>query len=98
MPQSASPESLVGSARRTADQVLVDLGSGTAGLTSEEAARRLARVGPNAVRTHKASAWSVLARQLRSPILILLIITAAVSLALGDFTNSVVIGVILLVS
>jgi Mg2+-importing ATPase len=98
MPQSASPESLAGSARRPADQVLADLGSGTAGLTSEEAALRLAREGPNAVRTHKASAWSVLARQLRSPILILLIITAAVSLALGDFTNSVVIGVILLVS
>ena len=40
----------------------------------------------------------MLGRQLRSPILILLIVTAATSLFLGDVTNSIVIGVILLVS
>ncbi|GAP55604.1 calcium-transporting ATPase type 2C member 2, partial [Arthrobacter sp. Hiyo6] len=63
-----------------------------------EAGRRLAELGPNAVRTHRASAWSVLIRQLGSPILILLLITAGLSLFLGDATNSIVIGVILLVS
>ena len=55
-------------------------------------------LGPNAVRTHQASGWSVLGRQLRSPILILLLVTAGLSLFLGDATNSIVIGVILLVS
>jgi Mg2+-importing ATPase len=67
-------------------------------LTPDEAARRLAVSGPNVVRTHGASGWRVLGRQLRSPILILLIVTAATSLFVGDVTNSVVIGVILLVS
>ncbi|MFF1381927.1 magnesium-translocating P-type ATPase [Arthrobacter sp. NPDC058288] len=80
------------------DQVLLRLGSGSGGLDSEEAAKRLADVGPNAVRTHQASGWSVLGRQLGSPILILLAITAGLSLFLGDATNSIVIGVILLVS
>lgn len=98
MPDLDVEESIAGAAHRTAEQVLLDLNSTEAGLTSEDAARRLSVLGPNAVRTHKANAWSVLARQLRSPILILLIITAALSLFLGDATNSIVIGVILLVS
>ncbi|MBP1232826.1 Mg2+-importing ATPase [Arthrobacter sp. PvP103] len=80
------------------EEVLDQLESGSGGLASGEAAKRLAAVGPNAVRTHQASGWSVLGRQLGSPILILLAITAGLSLFLGDATNSIVIGVILLVS
>lgn len=82
----------------TADQTLERLGSAPDGLSGEEAAARLASLGPNAVRTHRANAWAVLGRQFASPILILLIITAALSLFLGDATNSIVIGMILLVS
>ncbi|MCU1574009.1 MAG: Mg(2+) transport ATPase, P-type, partial [Micrococcaceae bacterium] len=90
--------SIKDAARRTPDQVLHDLGSTVLGLSGSAAAELLAVVGPNALRTHKASPWSVLGRQLGSPILILLIVTAALSLFLGDATNSIVIGVILLVS
>ena len=78
--------------------VLDELGSGGNGLTGAEAGRRLTEMGPNAVRTHRASGWSVLGRQLRSPVPLLLLITAGLSLFLGDVTNSIVIGVILLVS
>jgi Mg2+-importing ATPase len=92
------PVAIADAARRPADEVLKLLGSGAGGLSGGEAAKRLAELGPNAVRTHQASGWSVLGRQLRSPILILLFITAGLSLFLGDATNSVVIGVILLVS
>ena len=81
-----------------AQQVLEQLGSSPAGLSGNEAARRLAELGPNAVRTHRANGWAVLGRQFASPILILLLITAGLSLFLGDATNSIVIGVILLVS
>lgn len=80
------------------EQILLELGSSEHGLASDEAARRRLRCGPNALRTHRASPWLVLGRQLRSPILILLILTAGLSLFLGDATNSVVIAVILLVS
>jgi P-type Mg2+ transporter len=82
----------------SAEQVLEQLGSSPAGLSEQEAARRLQELGPNAVRTHRANGWAVLGRQLASPILILLLITAGLSLVLGDATNSIVIGVILLVS
>jgi Mg2+-importing ATPase len=82
----------------SAEQVLEQLGSSPVGLLEQEAARRLEELGPNAVRTHRANGWAVLGRQLASPILILLLITAGLSLVLGDATNSIVIGVILLVS
>jgi Mg2+-importing ATPase len=94
----ALPLSISGAAHLPADEVAARLGSGANGLESAEAARRLLELGPNAVRTHQASGWSVLGRQLRSPILILLLITAGLSLFLGDATNAIVIGVILMVS
>ncbi|MBP1237961.1 Mg2+-importing ATPase [Arthrobacter sp. PvP102] len=104
MPDSHVQEQLPGkvtmahAAQLPVEEVLDQLESGSGGLASGEAAKRLAAVGPNAVRTHQASGWSVLGRQLGSPILILLAITAGLSLFLGDATNSIVIGVILLVS
>src|SRR5689334_5291270 len=49
------------------------------GLTATEAARRLALVGPNAVRTHRAQPLAILGRQLRSAVLILLAVTAFIS-------------------
>lgn len=91
-------QSIASTIALSVEQVLLDLQATDSGLSVEEAARRLAVVGPNALRTHKANPWSVLGRQLRSPILILLIITAGLSLFLGDATNSIVIAVILLVS
>lgn len=78
--------------------VLVRLGSGTSGLTDIEAEGRWASEGPNAVRVHHAQAWSVLGRQLRSPVLLLLALTATASVWLGEGTDAAVIGVILLVS
>jgi Mg2+-importing ATPase len=80
------------------EQVLQQLVSSPSGLSDTASAARLAELGPNAVLSHRANGWLVLGRQFASPILILLLITAAVSLFLGDATNSIVIGVILLVS
>jgi len=68
------------------------------GLDSEEAARRLAAVGPNALRTHHAQALAVLVRQFRSALLLLLVVTAVVSGLLGERTGATVIGAILAVS
>ena len=83
----------------SADDVVGDLGSDQRqGLTSAEAARRLAEHGPNAVRDHRARALGVLVRQCRSPLLLLLFATAALSFGLGERTNAVIIGVILLSS
>ncbi|MDQ0092411.1 magnesium-translocating P-type ATPase [Paeniglutamicibacter psychrophenolicus] len=96
---AASPAlSIQDAARRPTERVLLDLDTTKVGLGEPEAARRLAVVGPNALRTHKAQPGAVLWRQLRSPILRLLLATAGLSVFLGDITNSVVIAVILAVS
>lgn len=80
------------------EQVLGWLDSSAGGLSSAEAAARLARHGPNAVRTHHVNALAVLGRQLRSAVLILLAGTAIVSYFLGDSMQAVIIGIILAAS
>ena len=72
------------------------LGTTTGGLGDAEAAQRLRRYGPNAVRSHRARALPVLWRQVRSPLLLLLVLTATVSGILGEGTDAVIIGVIVL--
>lgn len=80
------------------DVVLDRLGVAADGLDGEEVARRRAVVGPNAVRTHHARWWSVLGRQLRSALLLLLVVTAALSFFVGDRSDAVIISVILVAS
>jgi Mg2+-importing ATPase len=76
------------------DEVLRVLGSSTDGLSAAEAARRFAGVGPNALRSHSVRAISVLASQLRSPFLILLLVTAVASVFLGERTDALIIFLI----
>ncbi len=68
------------------------------GLSSDEARRRYQLVGPNALRSHHARPWAVLIRQFRSPLLILLVVTATVSFFVGDRTDAIIIGAILALS
>src|SRR4249920_2409728 len=79
-------------------EVLDLLGTRASGLGSAEAEARLASYGPNAVRTHHASAVSVLLRQLGSALLLLLIAAAAVSAFVGEGTDAMIIGVIIAAS
>jgi Mg2+-importing ATPase len=69
-----APDSVALTANQVAaapiDDVLHRLDSSAAGLSSAEASARLARYGPNAVRTHHVNALAVLGRQLRSAVLI----------------------------
>ena len=82
----------------TSDEVLTWLDSSIEGLSGAEAAERLEQHGPNAVRTHAVSALAVLGRQLRSALLILLAGTAVLSFFLGDSTQAIIIGAILVAS
>ncbi len=85
-------------ASRSVADALESVDSSAVGLTSAEAHKRLAEVGPNAIRHHRARGWVTLGRQLKSPILILLFVTAGVSVFLGEATNAIIIAVILVVS
>jgi Mg2+-importing ATPase len=80
------------------DAVLSQLGTSREGLGEQEAARRLVEVGPNALRTHRTTAWRVLWNQLRNPLLPLLVIAALVSGFTGQVTDSGIIIVMVGVS
>ncbi len=80
------------------EQVLAALGSRMSGLTALEVSERSDTFGPNAVRSHHASAWSVLARQLHSPLLWLLLAAALVSAFVGQGIDALIIGVIVAAS
>jgi len=93
-----SPVPAVEAAALGGADVLARLGSGLEGLAEGEASRRLGVVGPNAVRSYRARPWPVLLGQLRSPLLILLAVTALASAFLGQGSDAVIIGVILVAS
>ncbi|MDO4283773.1 MAG: cation-translocating P-type ATPase [Eubacteriales bacterium] len=62
------------------EEVLGRLQSGHEGLTGEEAARRMAQYGPNRLQeAKKATLWERFLEQLKDPMLIILMIAAAVS-------------------
>jgi Ca2+-transporting ATPase len=65
------------------------------GLSSAEAAARLARYGPNELpRVRRTPLWQMILGQLRDPLVIVLLVAAVLTLATGDWTDA---GVILLV-
>ncbi len=80
------------------EEVLARVASTPQGLTSAEAARRLAVGGLNALRTRRVSPLAILASQLRNPLLILLLAAATVSGLTGDPTDAAIIAAIVVLS
>jgi Ca2+-transporting ATPase len=68
------------------------------GLSTEEAARRLAQDGPNQIRrSRRVSPWRILARQFTGAMTWLLVAAAAISLSLGESIDAAVIaGIVVL--
>src|SRR5579859_1862875 len=98
-PAAVTPvKSVVDAASTTVPDVLTLLGTGEAGLSSAEAALRLTRFGPNAVSTHAASLRTVVWRQVRSPLLLLLVAAATASFFVGERNDAIIIGVIVALS
>ncbi len=80
------------------EEALTALDSRLEGLTSDEVDERLRRFGSNALAFHRVRATAVLLRQIKNPILLLLLGAALVSGLTGGGTNAVIIAVIVLLS
>ncbi len=78
--------------------VFARLGSDEGGLTSSEAAARLRVYGPNALKVQRVSAVAVFMRQVRNPLLLLLLAAAGVSGLTGDPTDAAIIAAIVALS
>ncbi len=79
-------------AHAEASEVLEQLGSTSAGLTSEEAARRLEKFGPNEVAKEKQLTWYArLFENIKNPLIILLVALGIISYVTGDLRATVMI-------
>ena len=77
---------------RDAAAVAASLGSGPGGLTSDRAATQLALVGPNSVEdAARLSVVRLLLRQFESPLVLILVFAAAVSLVLQQWVDAAII-------
>jgi Mg2+-importing ATPase len=83
-------------ARTDRDAALRLCGSASDGLTQEEAERRLATYGANEIAAHGPPPWPRrLLHTLRNPLVILLAVLAAVSLATGDLRAATVMALMI---
>jgi len=81
------------------DDVLARLDSSRDGLTAAEATRRLELYGPNRLAIKRSrSAWSMLAAQFRSVVVLLLVAATAAALAMGDVIDAVAIATVLVIN
>ncbi len=84
---------------KSAEDLFDVLASRPAGLSSVEAADRLARVGPNGLgKKGTANALSTFARQFRSSLVLILVFAAIVSAFVGDGSEAAIIAVIVVAS
>jgi len=82
-----------------ADQILGTLQTSPQGLTSDEAARRLKEYGANRLKPKKRSdPLTLFMGQFKSPIILLLLFAALISLYLGDAADSIIIFIIVFIS
>ena len=93
----AVPLALDRAATLDSETVIAALATTRHGLDGVEAARRLARDGPNAFGSVGRTWRTVLRAQLRSPLLGLLLVAAAVSIGLGEQTSGgIILGIVAL--
>ncbi len=101
MPQPFRPGPTVPWHTLPAADVFARLESDRAGLSRDAARARLDRSGPNRLpHAPPPSVWQILARQFSSPLIFILAIAAAVSLALhpDDPTDSIFIAAVLILN
>lgn len=96
-----TPSPLLGieeAAGLSVDQLFKIFGTRIGGLTEPEVSLRRQQVGANVIHEHVVHWHRVLLRQGRSPLLALLALTSFVSYFVGEHTNAIIIGTILLLS
>lgn len=101
-PESSSPQpTKTGSTywAMPAEELLAGLNAGKAGLSSGEAKARSRTSGSNTISAaNETSALAAFARQFRSPLILILIFAAIVSGVVGEGSEAIIIGIIVLAS
>jgi Mg2+-importing ATPase len=80
------------------DEVLARLNTSPGGLSDDEAGRRLAQFGPNEVSRKRPSTVIQFLAHFKNPLVIILLIAAAISVFVGEITSAAIIIFIILAS
>ncbi len=85
--------------RRSAEEVIEEMNSSMDGLTSQEAARRLEQDGFNELEgSSKEPVWKLFLENFKDPMVIVLLIAAAVQVVLGEIIESIIIFIVILIN
>jgi P-type Mg2+ transporter len=84
---------------RSGDQALQEMQSLATGLSHQEAQQRLIQYGANSLnKTQKSSAFALLLNQFKSPIILILVFAAVLSIVLNDAVDATIILTIVFIS
>ena len=76
-------------------EALARLEASPEGLSSTEAGARLRRCGPNTIRTgRETNPWTILFHQTKSPLIYILLVAMAITLAIQHWADAIVIGAV----
>jgi P-type Ca2+ transporter type 2C len=79
--------------------LLKQLNTDPKGLSQEEAVQRQAHYGPNTLPTgKKTTMWQIIFKQFMNPLIYILVAASAISISLGDYSDSIFIWVVILVN
>lgn len=85
--------------RHSAEETLQDVQSSTDGLTTAEAAKRLGTEGYNEIKGKAATpVWRLFIENFKDPMVIVLLIAAAVQIVLGHLIESLIIFLVILLN
>ncbi|MFC6322532.1 HAD-IC family P-type ATPase [Companilactobacillus baiquanensis] len=68
------------------------------GLSTKEANKRLEEFGPNKLESEKTPKWKMFLRQFNNMVIYVLIIAAIITLVLGHYSDSIIIGLVVIIN
>ena len=99
MPDIVGDQRLIAMCVTSVPSALTQLESSATGLSADEARRRLATYGRNEpAHRRQRRFWSELVSRLTSPLVVLLVVIATVSAAIGQWASTVMVGIMILLS
>lgn len=68
------------------------------GLTASEAKKRLAENGPNKLESHRTPKWKMFLRQFNNMVIYVLIASVIITLLMGHYSDSIIIGLVVVIN
>ncbi len=68
------------------------------GLSSQEAAKRLAENGPNKIESHQTPKWKIFLRQFNNMVIYILLAAVVLTVLMGEYSDAIIIGIVVIIN